>query len=71
MGFSLNTIYQQVEDLSLVILTHEIVYAVIDHYFVKRSPPKIARMLYQLSFEQRPHPPLKEVELYGLASGII
>jgi len=51
---NLNTIYQQIKDLSLGILTHEMVYAVIDHYFVKRSPPTITRMLHQLYPEQTP-----------------
>ena len=42
-----NTIYLQIEKLSIGILAHEMAHAVIDHYFVVRPPAKIAEMLCQ------------------------
>jgi hypothetical protein len=42
-----NTIYLQMEDLSIGILAHEMAHAVIDHYFIIRPPAKIAEMLCQ------------------------
>lgn len=42
-----NTIYLQMEGLSIGILAHEMAHAVIDHYFVVRLPCRIAEMLCQ------------------------
>ena len=42
-----NTIYLQIEKLSIGILAHEMAHAVIDHYFVVQPPAKIAEMLCQ------------------------